>query len=214
MARFRLALFSCVCLLVACQASLPEQSRANNSGDIERNIPAAQARPKHADNSDDLERDVAAAEASPEVCATIGVDGERRVICCPRDKVVYDVATQRCVAPRVQPVDPPEPPPLRFTERLRELEACKQGIWKQPGALAQSQGRCADGRRFFEQTSFLSGWVEFYRGEQWVGASTWTDYGGKSADGDADCVVVERGGLCGTPLHFFSPVHSVQAVDD
>jgi hypothetical protein len=194
MARLHLALFSCLGLLLACKASIPQQKRA--------------------DNSSEIKYDIAAAKALPKNCLNTFVDGKRKVICCPRGEA-YSMATQHCFVPRARRSDYPRPiPPLRFTERLRELEACKQGIWKQPGALAQSQGRCADGKRFFEQNSFLSGWVEFYRGEQRVGLTTWTDYGGKGNDGDADCVVVERGGFCGTPLHFFSPEHSVQAVDE
>ena len=180
MTRLWLALLSCS--MAPCQASSPEPRRADPSGALDDDVATADARPKN--------------------CLNTVVDGKRKVICCPRDEA-YDVATQRCVVPPVRRSPPPEPPPLRFTERMQELVACKEGRWPGPHARARSHGRCADGKRFFEQNGFLSGWAELYRGEQWVGVSTWTDVTHDTSDGDTRCVVVERIALCGTPLHLF-----------
>lgn len=148
-----------------------------------------------------VERDIAAADARPEVCAKLILDGERVLVCCPRG-LSFNLESRRCVQPPPSSIDPAESPPPDFTVKLKELEACTQGSWKQSGA--KTHGRCEDGKRFFESSGFYTGGADFYRGEHRAGSLSWSDVGPEHYEGDTGCKVVERVGLCGTPLSFFS----------
>lgn len=193
----RLALLAC--LLVACDAPL-RQSRP--SSPTASGPPGRVAAPDAGrfDGWEAVERDIVAAESTPEVCGTLILGGERRLICCPRGQS-YDMATQACVVPAA-PIPVPAVIPPTFSAKLKELEACAQGPWKESGA--KSHGRCEDGKRFFETNGMHTGRTDFYRDEQSVGFSTWSDVGSDHYEGDTGCKVIEREGLCGTPLSLFS----------
>jgi hypothetical protein len=135
------------------------------------------------------------------VCASALGDGTMHTpVDCPKG-MTYDHGPERCVPRVAPPPAAPRPPPLSFTEMFTELAACKRGPWTVSGAV--SHGRCNDGKRFFDENGFFSGRQRFYLREQLVGVSTWTDVGPGSSEGDVGCVVVERVGLCGTPLSVF-----------
>jgi hypothetical protein len=91
--------------------------------------------------------------------------------------------------------------PMTFTQALAKLEACKDGPWTESGAM--THGSCSDGKRFFEQHGGFSGRRHLYRGEQLVGIQAWVDVGRGECAGYVRCAVIERIGLCGTPIEMF-----------